>query len=79
MIIEKNNIPLEDKLTKKILYILNLDRDYWSKKEFDSIGQIIYFETSLGYWAKSEYDNEGKRVYFENSNRYIKDDRKTKH
>ena len=74
--IEKNNIPLQNILTKKIYYRLNLDRDYWNKREYNDEGNEIYFEDSYGYWAKYEYDNEGDLIYYGTSRRgIIRDDR----
>ncbi len=73
--IDKLNIPLENKDTKKIEYTLWLDEGYWSKIEYNAEGNLIYSETSEGYWSKQEYDNEGNIIYFETSDGYIKDDR----
>ena len=63
--IDKLNISIEDKNTKKIEYKLYSDDGGWVKSEYDSNQNMIYNENSDGYWSKSEYDNEGKRVYFE--------------
>ncbi len=79
MIIEKNNIPLENKDTKKIEYTLWLDEGVWSKIEYNAEGKTIYYE-DRGYWSKQEYDNEGNLIYYEDKNDgIIRDDRKTKH
>jgi hypothetical protein len=48
--IDKLNISIEDKLTKKIEYKLNLGDGYWWKSEFDSRGNLIYYVSSL--WTK---------------------------
>jgi hypothetical protein len=77
--IEKTNISIQDKLTKKINYYLNLDSGYWRKSEFETGGNQIYYEDTTGYWSKGEYNDEGKRIYSETSDGYISDDRKTKH
>ena len=37
-------------------------------EEFDSNGNIIYFELPEGRWWKRQYDSNGNQVYFENSN-----------
>ena len=42
--IDKTNITIGNKLTKKIIYYLNFDSGYWSKKEFDSRGERIYYD-----------------------------------
>lgn len=73
--IEKTNIPIHNKQTKKIKYNLSLDFYDYYKTEFDSRGNQTYFEDSGGYWFKNEYDNEGKRIYFGYSRGYISDDR----
>jgi hypothetical protein len=73
--IEKLNIKIENKDTKKIYYKLHLDERYWRKEEYDSRGNEVYYEDSSGDWFKEEYDNEGKRVYYESSRGYIIDDR----
>ena len=38
------------------------------KKEYDSNGNLIYFENSNGYWSKQEFDSNGNRIYIKNSN-----------
>ena len=45
---DKYNIKIQNKLTKKIDYYLNLEVGYWVKGEYDSSGNEIYFETSKG-------------------------------
>lgn len=40
--IEKYNIPIETKQTKKIHYRLNLDDGFWYEEEFDNSGNVIY-------------------------------------
>ncbi len=77
--IDKLNISIEDKQTKKIRYHLNLDSGYWFKYEYDNEGNITYGEDSRGYWKKTEYDTRGNQIYSENSNGFIRDDRKIKH
>lgn len=61
--IEKTNISIQDKLTKKINYYLNLDEGYWCKWEHNSEGKTLYYENHT-YWTKSEYTKEGKRINF---------------
>ncbi len=73
--IEKTNISIDNKDTKKIDYYLNLDIGYWDKEEFNNEGKEIYYETSSGFWYKKEYDTEGNVIYYENSRGYIRDDR----
>ena len=41
--IDKYNIPLENKLTKEIIYYLNLDSGYWDKAEYNSRGNEIEY------------------------------------
>ncbi len=74
--IDKTNIPLENKLSKRISYTMFLNSGKWLKTEYNSRGNITYYENSGGYWYKYKYDSIGKQIYFENSNGYIKDDRK---
>ena len=35
--------------------------------EYDSNGEITYWEDSDGDWRKSEYDSNGNEIYFENN------------
>ncbi len=77
--IDKLNITIENKITKKIKYYLWLNNGWWSKSEYDSRGNLIYYESSSGHWSKKEYGSKGNQIYSENSNVIIKDDRKTKH
>lgn len=60
--IDKLNIPIENKLTKEIKCYFNLDNDYWCKWEHNSEGKTLYYEDDTGYWTKSEYTTEGKRI-----------------
>ena len=39
---------------------------YWAKWEYDSDGNVTYYENS-DYWCKYEYDANGKKTYFEDS------------
>ncbi len=73
--IEKTNIPIQNKLTKKIRYKLNLDGGWWWKSEHDYSGKEIYSENCNGFWYKAEYNAEGKRIYSQNSNGLIVDKR----
>jgi outer membrane lipoprotein-sorting protein len=73
--IDKTNIKIESKNTKKIYYKLFLDRGYWYKREYDSEGKQIYFENSSGFWHKKEYNTRGNEIYFENYRGFIRDDR----
>ncbi len=73
--IEKTNLPIKNKDTNKIKYRLNLDRGIWTKSEFDSRGNEIYYESITGFWCKYEYDSRCNRIYFENSYGIIRDDR----
>ncbi len=60
--IKQTNIPLENKYTKKIDYILFLDSGFWRKREYDSVGNQIYVENSWGLWYKREYDSLGNQI-----------------
>lgn len=73
--IDKLNIPIRDKLTKKIIYALDLDLGVWLKYEYNSSDNQIYYEDDSGFWSKYEYDNEGKRIYYEDTHGHIRDDR----
>jgi hypothetical protein len=57
--IEKLNILIQNKDTKKIEYNLWLDEGYWTKSEYNSRGNEIYFKNSRGYSANT--------IYFKNS------------
>jgi hypothetical protein len=74
--IDKLNIKIENKQTKKIEYKLNLDSGYWLKSECNVEDRTIHLEDSGGYWFKYEYDNEGQLIYYENNKEVIVDDRK---
>lgn len=39
----------------------------WSKRQYNSNGNKIYFERSNGDWEKYEYDAYGNRVCYKNS------------
>ncbi len=65
--IDKLNIKIHNKLTKKIEYNLWLDEDFWRKDEYDDRGKEIYYEDDTGYWEKREYDTRGNEIYYENS------------
>jgi hypothetical protein len=71
--IDKANIPIGNKHTKKINYRLNLDEGAWYKYEYDSRGNKTYHENSGDFWYKYEYDSYNNKIYFENSEGYIKD------
>lgn len=73
--IEKTNIPIQNKNTKKIDYILNLDTGWWDKYEYDDSDNEVYFEDCVDFWYKYEHDTEGNIIYVENSYGYIRDDR----
>ena len=63
--IDKTNIKIQNKLTKKIIYVLDLDLGVWLNFEYDTRGNDIYYENYRGDWVKKEYDNEGKRIYYD--------------
>ena len=48
---------------------------YWTKREYDDNGNLIYRENSNGYWCKYEYDDQGNEIYWESSNGAIIDKR----
>jgi hypothetical protein len=54
--IEKYNIPIHRKNIKQINYQLNLDTGFWSKQEYDSGGNEIYYGNSNGriYYIKDD-------------------------
>ena len=82
--IDKYNITIHSKNTKKIRYRLNLDRGDWFKSEYDAeanetyfeMSGGIYYEMSGGIWYKKEYNTRGELIYSENSDGHIRDDRK---
>jgi hypothetical protein len=73
--IDKLNISIKNKDTKKIKYKLNLDNDWWRKYEYDTRGNLIYCENGAGYWYKMEYNNKNKVIYYENNIGIITDKR----
>jgi hypothetical protein len=77
--IDKLNITIENKLTKKIEYRLNLDNDVWDKFEYNTTLRQVYYEHSGGFYYNYEYDSKGNIIYFKDSrgfsNGIIRDDR----
>lgn len=43
------------------------DEDGWTKREFDSNGNLIHVKRSDGYWRKQEWDADDNLVYTENN------------
>jgi uncharacterized membrane protein len=39
-------------------------------KLFDSNGNKIYHENSMGFWSKREYDSNGNKTHYEDSEEY---------
>lgn len=76
--IDKYNITIHSKNTKKIECTFYLDEGYYYKNEYNSLGNIIYYEDSYGFWYKSEFGSRGNQIYYENCYGEIKDDRKIK-
>lgn len=69
--IEKLNIPIQNKDTIRVEVTMNLGRvslpwKVWSISEYDVYDNPIYYENSTGYWTRSTY-KKGKRVKYENS------------
>jgi len=55
--IDKLNIPIENKLTKKIEYRLYLDGGTWCKSEINDEGREIHYENDLSCWYEREYNH----------------------
>ncbi len=66
--IEKLNIPIRDKLTKKIEYMLWLDEGIWWKSEFDDKDNKIYSQYYDNTWIKRKYDDRGNVIFFKRHN-----------
>lgn len=62
--IEKYNIPIEDKNTKKIIYTLSLDIGYWLKSEFDDKGNRIYLKDSKGELKMNQWIVIGNEILY---------------
>jgi hypothetical protein len=74
--IDKLNLPIGNKDTKKFKYWLDLDGGFWFKTEYNDEGSVTYNEDCTGFWSKTEYNTRGKVIYLENTTRgIIKDDR----
>ena len=58
--VEKSNIKIESKDTKSIIYKLNLDEDYWTKREYNSGGDLIHYRDTLGLWYEYGKGNSNK-------------------
>ena len=48
--IDKLNIPLQYKETKKIAYTLFLDSEWWWKEEYDDSDKRILHKSSMDKW-----------------------------
>ena len=71
--IDKLNISIQNKNTKKITYTLYLDKlwldnVHWEKEEFNHKDKITYFESGRGNWVKVYYDSKDNMVYCEDGN-----------
>jgi hypothetical protein len=66
--VDKYNITIQYKGTKKIKYWLNLDNGRWEKEEYNHKDKITYFENSFGNWIKAHYDSKDNMMYCEDGN-----------
>jgi len=73
--IEKLNIPIQSKNTKKIEYCLSLDNEWWHISELDKNNNEIYYVNSKGNWVKKEYNNRGDKIYVEDKHGFLNYDR----
>ena len=62
------NIPTNP--PKLPLYV-EWDSGPWILRDYDEMGNIIYYEESDGYWEKYEYDSNGKPIHFSTSDGYL--------
>lgn len=81
----KGNVELDGDFTLKVKkdgFILILDSEgrhiytedtnskVWTKREYDSNGNEIYYENDLGAWQKTEFDSNNNPTHHEDSNGY---------
>jgi len=64
------NIPTNP--PKLPLYV-EWDSDPWILRDYDEMGNMIYYEESDGYWEKYEYNDKSAITYYENSDGYSDD------
>jgi hypothetical protein len=50
--------------------IMRIQMDIGLKREYDTNGNRIYYETSDGFWSKYDYDSNNNHIYLENSTGY---------
>jgi len=56
--------------------VLNQPVTIKGRNVYDTNGNRIYSEDSLGYWIKKEYDTNGNRIYYEDKFGVIIDNRR---
>lgn len=64
------NIPTNP--PKLPLYV-EWDSGPWTLRDYDEMGNMIYYEESDGYWEKYEYNDKSMAIYYENSDGYSDD------
>ena len=62
--IDKYKIPLKNKNTKKIIYTLHLDGDYWLKSERNVEGRTIHLEDSKGELKMNQWIVIGNEILY---------------
>ena len=69
---ESNRIKytIYDSKTKHIFYSEGPKEGIWSTQEYDSNGNVIYYDNSDGLWEKREYDSNGNEIFTEYSDGY---------
>jgi|688.fasta_scaffold679391_2 hypothetical protein len=53
----------------KLLYHERID-SYWTKYEYDSVGNQIYWFDSYGFWVKREYNSNRRVISYKNSDNF---------
>lgn len=64
------NIPTNP--PKLPLYV-EWDNGPWLIRDYDVLGNMVYYEESDGYWEKYEYNDKSVPTYYENSDGYSND------
>jgi len=84
---DKNSLELDRNLTSEATIIsINIptnppklplyvewDNGPWVIRDYDVLGNMVYYEESDGYWEKYEYNDKSVPTYYENSDGYSND------
>jgi hypothetical protein len=49
-----------------LIFYAPKDKTFWWKKEYDDVGNCIFYEDYAGFWVRKEYDKNGKETRYQN-------------